>query len=136
MKKMIPGAPTLDEEIRQMELQILFRRQTADRRYNRLAQTFKAGLSSPKSLLIAAGAGFIAGELSVCPTPAKPKTAASGVSEQNQKTALRQLLELTALTYSLLHTWPISLALSSARKKSYLPNQTRAVSNREIPHAD
>jgi hypothetical protein len=101
------SSTSLNAQIKATERLILNRQQVVDRRTTMLTRTLYQQMTTPETLLLAAGIGFIVGELSKCrrSTSDKPHTP--------QTTSLRTLLNLITSARALYAALPIAWLMKS-----------------------
>ncbi|MDT4287955.1 hypothetical protein RO575_00115 [Methylomonas sp. MO1] len=109
-KQRIKPVGSLNAQIKIAERQVLKRRQSLGHRTTSLLENIYKQMTAPATLVLASGIGFIAGELSKCPTP--PRTAPLPEPTENRNVAasthLRTILSLLLSAHSLYNALPIT----------------------------
>lgn len=104
----IKPAGSLNAQIKIAERQVLKRRQSLGNRTASLVEHIYKPMTAPATLVLASGMGFIAGELSKCPTPLRPNSL-PGPTENNKiaiSTHLRNALSLLLSAHTLYNALP------------------------------
>ncbi len=97
---------SLNAQIKDVEQQLLLRRQNISLCSNKLISDIHRQMTAPASLILAGSVGFVSGELSRCPSAKLADTASRPLLMQAQD--LKTALSLILSAYTLYNTLPVA----------------------------
>lgn len=97
---------SLNAQIKDVEQQLLLRRQNISLCSNKLISDIHRQMTAPASLILAGSVGFVSGELSRCPSAKLADTASRPLLMQAQD--LKTAFSLILSAYTLYNTLPIA----------------------------